>query len=267
MLSVLLVYTQIRLIEHVETPGRSTSPGNRCQLRFSPAHSRPPVALASFPGSGNTWVRHLIEQSTGYYSGNVKRSPILESAGFKGEDEDWRAGTTIVQKTHDFSRDLVRRFRGGILLIRNPYKAMLAEASREYAGKTGFAPMDIYYNEKGWDLYVKKYSSEWESQISQWLLFHEGPLLLVRYEDVKDNPLYELRRINNFLNVTLNDNRVACVIKNMEGKFHRPDDEKKLLGFDPFTEEMHSNIEERIERVNDLLDVKGFKHVARVYPN
>ena len=39
---------------------------------YCPAHSasfsefrRPAVALASFPGSGNTWVRHLVEQLTG----------------------------------------------------------------------------------------------------------------------------------------------------------------------------------------------------------
>ncbi|XP_006814420.1 sialate:O-sulfotransferase 1-like [Saccoglossus kowalevskii] len=265
LLSVLLVYTQIRLIKHVDMP-RETAPPDRCGVRFAPAKSRPTVALASFPGSGNTWVRHLIEQATTYYTGNVKRSSTLETAGFKGENEDWRSGTTVVQKTHDFSRDLIRRFQNAILLIRNPYKAMLAEASRQYAGKTGYAPMNIYYNEQGWDLYVKKYSSEWESQISQWLLFHERPLILVRYEDMKDNPIYELRKISNFLNMTLEDRRVACVVKNLEGRFHRPDDHNKFLGFNPFTEEMHKDIEERIERVNDLLEVRGYKHVARVYP-
>ena len=34
------------------------------EVRFS-AIRRPLTALASFPGSGNTWARHLIEQSTG----------------------------------------------------------------------------------------------------------------------------------------------------------------------------------------------------------
>ena len=33
-------------------------------LRFS-KHPLPRVALASFPGSGNTWVRHLVQQATG----------------------------------------------------------------------------------------------------------------------------------------------------------------------------------------------------------
>ena len=29
----------------------------------------PPIALASFPGSGTTWLRYLIEESTGYLTG------------------------------------------------------------------------------------------------------------------------------------------------------------------------------------------------------
>ena len=30
----------------------------------------PPVALASFPNSGNTWLRYLIEGLTGIYTGS-----------------------------------------------------------------------------------------------------------------------------------------------------------------------------------------------------
>lgn len=41
---------------------------NWCQpLHFIPrAESRPIIALASFPGSGNTWLRYLLQQATGY---------------------------------------------------------------------------------------------------------------------------------------------------------------------------------------------------------
>ena len=36
--------------------------------------SGPPVALASFPGSGNTWLRYLLQQATGEYCRRVFRS-------------------------------------------------------------------------------------------------------------------------------------------------------------------------------------------------
>ncbi len=36
--------------------------------------SRQPVALASFPGSGNTWVRGLLEKVTGVCTGELPDS-------------------------------------------------------------------------------------------------------------------------------------------------------------------------------------------------
>ncbi|MEQ2169020.1 WSC domain-containing protein 2, partial [Goodea atripinnis] len=44
---------------------------SRCKERmFLPHRSSSLVALSSFPGAGNTWVRHLIELVTGYYTGS-----------------------------------------------------------------------------------------------------------------------------------------------------------------------------------------------------
>ena len=37
--------------------------------RFMNGSQRAPVALVSFPGSGNTWVRGLLEQATGICTG------------------------------------------------------------------------------------------------------------------------------------------------------------------------------------------------------
>ena len=39
--------------------------------------SHPLMALASFPGSGNTWIRGLIERLTGYFTGSV---PFIDTA-------------------------------------------------------------------------------------------------------------------------------------------------------------------------------------------
>ena len=38
---------------------------------FMNGRGRLPVALASFPGSGNTWVRGLIEKVTGICTGEM----------------------------------------------------------------------------------------------------------------------------------------------------------------------------------------------------
>ena len=43
------------------------------------------VAIASFPGSGNTWMRHLFHVTTGIWTGNVGYDQSLFHGGFKGE--------------------------------------------------------------------------------------------------------------------------------------------------------------------------------------
>jgi hypothetical protein len=56
---------------------RAASRRNRLQwcqpLRFL-EEPGPVVALASFPGSGNTWVRYLLQQATGERRGYIATS-------------------------------------------------------------------------------------------------------------------------------------------------------------------------------------------------
>ena len=63
--------------------------------RFDPA--LPATALASYPGSGNTWVRALLEGATGVLTGSVYVDPSLVNAGFLGEGATERV---LAVKTH-----------------------------------------------------------------------------------------------------------------------------------------------------------------------
>ena len=73
----------------------------RCsQVQFGTENQFPMTSLSSYPGSGNTWVRYLIEEYTGYYTGSIYSDMNLFKGGFKGEMEDWKDGKTIVIKAH-----------------------------------------------------------------------------------------------------------------------------------------------------------------------
>lgn len=57
-----------------------------CKERmFLPQRSSSLVALSSFPGAGNTWVRHLIELVTGYYTGSFYFDGTLYNRGGGGQ--------------------------------------------------------------------------------------------------------------------------------------------------------------------------------------
>ena len=55
----------------------------RCKpLKFLPSNSTVKKAvLLSFPGSGNTWVRHMIEQASGIYTGSIYMDSSLFNSG------------------------------------------------------------------------------------------------------------------------------------------------------------------------------------------
>lgn len=60
----------------------SYCPDSRCtEKKFLPEKSSTLVALSSFPGAGNTWVRHLIELATGYYTGSYYFDGTLYNRG------------------------------------------------------------------------------------------------------------------------------------------------------------------------------------------
>ena len=90
-------------------------PGQECAAPFrffSKSSHRPVIAISSFPGSGNTWARHLLHMASGYWTGNKRSAKPLKAAGWKGEDVDCKDGTTVAQKTHRLHHN------NGIFIIR-----------------------------------------------------------------------------------------------------------------------------------------------------
>jgi len=90
------------------------------------------VALFSFPGSGNSWVRQLIETTTGIYTGtyhDCDESYII-SGGMIGEGifND----NVIVVKIHWGVGDALKWLQqhNVIYIVRNPFDAILAEYNR-----------------------------------------------------------------------------------------------------------------------------------------
>ena len=58
----------------------------------------PITGLISFPISGSTWLRHLIQEATGKITGSFYKSNLLRENGFPGERI--YNGSAIVVKTH-----------------------------------------------------------------------------------------------------------------------------------------------------------------------
>merc|ERR1711971_211084 len=171
----------------------------------------PLTALASSPGSGNTWARYLIQQFTGYFTGAVYNDANLRKNGFPGEgiyDE-----SVIAIKTHlkDFrggnkqnQKQVPKKFDRVILLIRDPFDRLVSEWNRENSGShTGSASLKSFSNKARWEKYVKNALNSWQEFYTFYYDNYqsENQLHIVRYENLKENLGLEMEKLMNFLNL------------------------------------------------------------------
>ena len=109
----------------------------RCQFRSSEGHD--PVAFVSVPGSGNTWVRGLLEMATGICTGSIYCDIPLVAGGFVGELV--HDGSVLFIKTHTSDaqwkgvpskkRNIPDAFyTSAIVLMRNPFDTFVCERHR-----------------------------------------------------------------------------------------------------------------------------------------
>ena len=84
--------------------------------------------LVSFPGSGNSWVRQLLESTTGIYTGSDKDCDLdYIKIGMLGEGIT--SDKVIAVKFH-WGALPYWTFKKVIYIIRNPYDALVAEYKR-----------------------------------------------------------------------------------------------------------------------------------------
>ncbi|XP_036210032.1 WSC domain-containing protein 2 isoform X3 [Myotis myotis] len=235
---------------------------NRCMdRRFLPAKSKQLIALASFPGAGNTWARHLIELATGFYTGSYYFDGSLYNKGFKGERDHWRSGRTICIKTHESGQKEIEAFDAAILLIRNPYKALMAEFNRKYGGHIGFAA-HAHWKGKEWPEFVRNYAPWWATHTLDWLKFGKK-VLVVHFEDLKQDLFVQLGRMVRLLGVAVREDRLLCVESQKDGNFKRSGLRK--LEYDPYTADMRRTIQAYIKLVDAALKGRNLTGVPDDY--
>jgi len=98
------------------------------QMSFQ--QSGPVVALVSYAGSGNSWVRQLLELATGIYTGAIYCDKTYVYAGMIGEGI--RTGNVFAVKTHTKKSEIISTLKPSkvIYIVRNPFESMLAEWCR-----------------------------------------------------------------------------------------------------------------------------------------
>ena len=105
-------------------------PSHQQCKKMSFKKSGPLVRLVSFPSSGNSWVRQLLEAATGIYTGAAFAYCDLHyvKEGMIGENVD--TNNVLAVKVHGLPEDVVKNATKVIYLVRNPFGVILAEKNR-----------------------------------------------------------------------------------------------------------------------------------------
>ena len=243
---------------------------NWCKPLGLKAAPGPVTALASFPGSGNTWVRYLLQQVTGIRrgrvtgvsgiamgiagveTGSVYKDLALLKNGFPAESV--ANGSVIAVKTHEWGAAGRQQFDAAILLVRDPFASILAEFNRRSGGHIGHASQEKFSRDKGrfWQDFVITKARDWEAMNSDWINNFQGPLLVISYSDLMDRVEEQLRRTLDFLSVTVTKEEMECAMSRKEGIYRRQKKNLKMKG-PVFDYHLTKIVMKRKERVVKLI--------------
>ena len=167
-----------------------------------------PTLLVSYPRSGNTLMRTLLERVTGRVTGSDTRpdrslsKELAEQHNLVGEGVTHPSKVLFV-KTHWPERSGCRVFEAkrAILLVRNPYDAI-----DSYWNLNATKSHTKTLQDSAYERFRDKFERLVRNEIHIWMQFHhywleeqsQIPVLVVRFEDLVQNPAKQLERVMQF---------------------------------------------------------------------
>ncbi|CBY35460.1 unnamed protein product [Oikopleura dioica] len=221
----------------------------------------------SYPGSGNTWTRILLEDITGIYTGSIYRDGSLTRGGFKGEGTNPMKGQTMIVKSHFPSNQKVMHAAKAIIfVVRNPFDAIIAEYKRRRGHGHTSVVSEKVFKDKMWLGNAPRWLDGWgrlAKNVTSIAAANNLPLHIYSFERLKENPTYEMEKVLNFLEDAINwkpDNRykrLKCLgeLQKAATSFKR---EKTPPSFEYYTPEMIEIGNKAIHEVHKNLLEAGF---------
>lgn len=170
------------------------------------------VMVASYPRSGNTWLRFLLTRIlTGKSAGFDNVNSVIAEIGIHKDALPLLPGTGRLIKTHELYRPTYKR---AIYLIRDVRDVLLSQYSRENElGLVWWANFDGYI--KAFLEGTINGFGPWQEHIPQWLdspLAKRGDLLAVKFADMRRNTQETLERVVDFLGFEVQPEVIAEAI-------------------------------------------------------
>jgi len=169
------------------------------------------VFIASYPKSGNTWLRFLIGDLV--FPGDMgfdRSKALLPIVGHHHQAPGCLPGGGRLLKTHEPFRPAYER---AIYLVRDPRDVALSYYHHQLRQELFFGSLEDFlgrFRAGRVDGF-----GDWASHVRSWI--HRSPgerrLLVVRYEDLKGDAGTELQRIMDFVGLPASPGQVEAALK------------------------------------------------------
>ena len=173
------------------------------------------VFLATYPRSGTTWMRFLLYEAI---SGNpAEFGSVAEGIPYIGKHEMAprliHGGSRLIQtheKLCDSNRDV-------IYMVRDPRNVVVSQFHHYVRRKDNVIPnnFDAFFD--GWLSGKFVPFGRWDEHVEFWLEAPRrkgGRIQVIRYEDLRREPIRTLRTALAFLGYSLSDETLAAIVEN-----------------------------------------------------
>jgi aryl sulfotransferase len=179
------------------------------------------IWLASYPRSGNTWLRFLLSS---YFLGTVQDSQEMEDRIpnlQRGDIGHAWAHDPALGKAHRLWNEHHphrQETRGCVYLIRHPKDVLLSNLNyfklhKELAGERAFV---LDFIRCGGAPAWRTDSGSWEEHARSWIEDFSPPRLVIRYEAMKADPHAALTRVVRFLGLEPEPERIERAVRDCE---------------------------------------------------
>ena len=240
-------------------------------------------SLVSYPRSGNSYLRRLLEQATGIATGSDSRpnrtlTSSLLRCGFKGEgvcDESVQIVKSHFPERMGYVEVKAKRV---ILLIRNPFDSMESYFNMGFTNThdKSLSSDALKYLKPLWTDFVK-------TEIQVWIDFHQYwldqalagvPVLVVRFEDLLSSESESMERIFRFISASrisstyyTNKHQIMLAQKDIKsfigpGYVPRKVSKSRPYSFQPYDEEQIEFVAKKSLHLLDKFGYKVFKIIS-----
>ncbi|XP_033743206.1 WSCD family member AGAP003962-like [Pecten maximus] len=215
----------------------------------------PRTALASSPGSGNTWTRHLLQQATGVSTGSIYGDALLQRNGFKDESKCVKSDTCLVVKTHEWKTDYQSYYDRAILILRHPRDSVVSSFHYFNGGLHVKEAKPHMFHTDHWIRFAEERIQFWFGLNNDWVTKFRNPLYIVFYEDLKANPISQIEKAVNFLNFTMTETDKICMEKKLQGNFQRKHNSK--IDIDKlYTDSLKVVMDKRVQELTTAIQAR-----------